>query len=59
MRHGMELEVAERYLLHLAIGGVILDPVRVTAEPVSRMQHRRMSVGNAGKLVQASAGELP
>jgi hypothetical protein len=59
MRHHVELEVAECDLLHLAIRGMILDPVKVTAEPVSGMQHRRVPVGNAGKFVQASAGELP
>ena len=58
MAHGMELEIAEGDLFHLAIGGMIVDPVLVAAEAVARMQHRRMLVGDAGQLVEPAAGEL-
>ena len=59
MAHGVELEVAEGDPLHLAIGRMILDPVLVAAEPVARMQHRRMPVGDAGELVEPAAGKQP
>ena len=58
MGHGVELEVAERDLLHLAIGGVVFDPVLVAAEAVARMQDGRVAVGDARQFVQPAAGEL-
>ena len=58
MAHGMELEIAERDVLHLAVGGVIVDPVLVAAETVARVEYRRMLVGHAGQLVEPAAGEL-
>ena len=53
----MELEIGEGDRFHLAIGGVVLDPVFVAAVAVARMQHRRVAVGDAGKLVEPAAGE--
>ena len=55
--HGVELEVAERDLLHLAIGGMVLDPVLVAPRTVARVQHRPVLVGDAGKLVEVPAGK--
>ncbi len=55
----MELEVAERDLLHLPIRRMIFDPVLVPAEPVAGVQDGGMPVGNAGKLIQSSAGQPP
>ena len=57
MAHGVELEIAEGDLLHLAIGGVIVDPVFVAAETVARVQHRRMLVGDPRQLVEPAACE--
>ena len=57
MAHGVKLEIAEGDALHLAIGGVILDPVLVAAEAVARVQHRRVPVGSPRQLIQPSAGE--
>ena len=47
MTHRMKAEFAEGDLLHLAIGGMVLDPVLVATEAIARMQHRRMLVGNS------------
>ena len=55
MAHGVELEIAECDLLHLAIGRMIVDPVLVATEPVARVQHRRMLVGGAGECVELAA----
>jgi len=57
MAHGVELEVAEGDLLHLAVGGVILDPVLVAAQTVAGVQHRRIAVGEAGELVEPATRE--
>ena len=57
MAHGVKLEIAEGDLLHLAIGGVIVDPVLVAAETVARVQHRRMLVGDPRQLVEPAAGQ--
>jgi hypothetical protein len=58
MRRGMQAELVEADLLHLAIGGVMLDPLHVAAEAVAVVQHRRMLVGKAGPTVEIAAGEL-
>ena len=58
MTHGVKLKVAEGNALHFAIGGVIVDPVLVAAEPVACVQHRRVLVGGSGELVQPATGEL-
>ncbi len=55
--HGVHAEFLEGDLLHLAVGGVVVDPVLVAAETVARLQHRRVLVGHHGKLVEAVAGE--
>ena len=52
----MELEIAERDCFHLAIGGMVIDPVLVAAEAVARIQHRRMLVGDPRELVEPTAG---
>ena len=57
MAHGMELEIAERDVLHLAVGGMIVDPVLVAAKTVARVDHRRMLVGGARKLIEPAAGQ--
>ena len=57
MAHGVELEISECDALHLAVGGMVVDPVLVAAEAVARMQHRRMLVGDPREFVQPSAGE--
>ena len=58
MAHGVELEIAERDLLHLAIGRMVVDPVLVAAEAVPAFEHRRMLVGDARQLIQPAAGQL-
>ena len=57
MTHGVELEIGECDLLHLAVGGMIIDPVLIAAEPIPRMQKRRMLVGNPCQFVQPAAGQ--
>ncbi len=57
MAHGVELEVAERDRFHVAVGGMIVDPVLVAAEAVARLQHRRVLVGGSGELVEPAAGK--
>jgi hypothetical protein len=57
MAHGVEFKIAEGDRLHLAIGGVILDPIFVASVAVARMQHGRVPVGHSGQLVEASARE--
>ena len=57
MAHGVELEVAEGNLFHLAVGGMIGDAVLVAAEAVARLQHRRILIGDARQLVEPAAGE--
>ena len=44
-------------LLQFAIGRVILDRLRVAAEAVALMQHRRMPVGKPRAFVEMAAGE--
>ena len=57
--HGVKLEVSERDLLHLAIGGVIVDKILVAAKAVARVQNGRMPVGDPCQLIQPAAGEGP
>ena len=57
MAHGVHAEVVEGDLLHLAVGGMVVDPVLVAAEAVARLQHRRMLVGHHGEIVEPVAGE--
>jgi hypothetical protein len=57
MAHGVELEIAEGDSLHLAVTGVVFDPVLVPPEAVARMQHRAVRVGDARQLVEPAAGE--
>ena len=59
MAHGVELEIRECNLLHLAVGRVVLDPVLVAALAIARMQHRRMLVGDRRKLVETPTGQSP
>ena len=58
MAHDVEAEIAEGDALHLTIGRVIVDPVLVAPEAVARMQHRRMLIGDARKLVEPMAREM-
>ena len=58
MAHRVQAEFLVGDLLHLAIGGVVVDPVLVAAEPVARLQHRRMLVGDHREFVEAAAGQL-
>ena len=53
----MNAELAERSALQLAIGRMILDPLRVAAEAVALMQHRHMTVGEPRAFVEMTAGE--
>ncbi len=59
MAHGVKLEIAERDLLHLAVGRMVVDPVFVAAETVARMQHRWMLVGGFRQLIQPAARQRP
>ena len=53
----MHAEVVEGDLLHLAIGGVVVDPVLVASEAVARMQHGNVAIGDHGKFVEPAAGQ--
>ena len=55
MAHGVELEIAERDLLHFAIGPMVVDPVLVAAEAVACVQDRRVLVGDPGQFVEPAA----
>src|SRR5262249_37659740 len=55
MAHGVELEIAEGDVFHLAIGTVVIDKIFVAAETVARMEHGRMLVGSARELIEAAA----
>jgi len=57
MAHGVELEIAEGDVLHFAIGGVIVDPVLVAAGAVTRVQQRRILVGDRCELIESPARE--
>src|SRR5581483_2906431 len=41
--------------LHLAIGGMIVDPVLIAAEPVARVQYRLIPVRDPRELVEPAA----
>ena len=49
--------VAERRLLQLAIGGVVVDALGVLPAPTARAQHRRVVVSDAGQFVELAAGD--
>ena len=57
MAHGVKLEIAERDFLHFAVGRMIIDPVLVAAEPVARIQHRRVLVGDPRQFIKPAASE--
>ena len=57
MAHRVHAEFLVGDLLHLAIGGVVVDPVLVTAEAVARLQHRDVAVSDHRQLVEAAAGQ--
>jgi len=54
----MDAELAERGLLDLAIGRMILDRLHVAAELVALVQHRRMPVGQPRAFVEMAAGQF-
>ena len=56
-RHRVNAELAERGALQLAIGRMILDPLRVAAETVALVQHRGVAVGQPRAFVEMTAGE--
>src|ERR1700733_9769497 len=58
-RHRMNAELAEGMALQLAIGRMVLDPLRVTAEAIALMQHRHMAVGEPRAFVEMTAGKRP
>jgi len=45
-------EIAERDLLHFAIGPMVVDPVLVAAEPVACVQDRQVRVGDPGQFIE-------
>ena len=53
----MNAELAERGVLQFAIGRMIFDVLRIAAEPVALMQHRRVTVGEPRAFVEMAAGE--
>lgn len=57
MAHGVELEVTERNLLHLTVGGVVFDPVLVLAKAIARIESRRVLVGDACQFIETATGE--
>jgi len=52
-------KIAEGDLLHLAIGGVIVDKILVAAKTVARVQDGRMPVGDPRQFIEPAAGERP
>src|SRR5262249_31929200 len=52
MAHRVELKIAERDLLHLAISRMILDKIFINAKSVARVQDRGMAVGDACELIE-------
>jgi hypothetical protein len=59
MAHGVELEVAEGDRLHLAVAGVVLDPVLVAPEAVAGVQDGAVGVGETRQLIEPTAGKDP
>ena len=57
MAHGVKLKVTEGDAFHLAIGGVIVDPVFVAAEAIARMENRWVLVRDPRQLVEPAAGQ--
>ena len=57
MRQRRQAVIAERKLLHLAIGGVLLDPVAVLAGAPPQVQDRWVAVGLSGQFVQPVTGQ--
>ena len=57
MAHGVELEVAEGDRLHLAVAGVVLDPVLVAPEAVAGVQDGAVLVGDAGQFVEPAPSQ--
>jgi hypothetical protein len=56
-RHRVNAEFAERSPLQLAIGRMILDPLRVAAETIALVQYRHVAVGQPRAFVEMTAGE--
>ena len=54
----MNAELAECGLLQFAIGRVIFDVLRIAAELVALMQHRRVAVGEPRAFVEIAAGQF-
>ena len=57
-RQRVNAELAERGLLQFAIGRVIFDVLRIAAELVALMQHRRVAVGEPRAFVEIAAGQF-
>ena len=57
-RHRVNAELAERGLLQFAIGRVIFDVLRIAAELVALVQHRRVAVGEPRAFVEMAAGQF-
>ena len=57
-RQRVNAELAERGFLQFAIGRVIFDALRVAAELVALVQHRRMAVGEPRAFVEIAAGQF-
>ena len=58
MAHRMQTEFAECDLFHLAIGGMIFDPIFVAAKTVARMEYRWVLVSGLSQFIEFSAGQL-
>ena len=54
----MELELLERNMFHLLVGGVVLDPVLVFAPARARMQDRAVLVGHHRQFIEPAAGQF-
>jgi hypothetical protein len=57
VRCGVQAELVEAHLLHLVVGGMMLDPLHVAAKAVAVVQHRRMLVGLIGPAIEIAAGQ--
>ena len=57
MRHRGEAVLAEGEPLHLGVGRMLFDVLRVLARASARMQHGRVAVGQSREFVEPSAGQ--
>ena len=57
-RQRVNAELAERGFFQFAIGRMIFDVLRIAAELVALVQHRRVAVGEPRAFVEMAAGQF-